>query len=55
MLFLLSSQLNEKSSAKYFFVECIPNEVNGVYLGLEDDLEGPRIIFFDFDEMKIRE
>lgn len=55
MLLLLSSQLYEKSSGEYFFVEWIPNEVDSIYLGLEDNLEGSRIIFFDFDEVKIRE
>lgn len=55
MFLLLSSQLDEKSSGEYLFVEGVPDEVDGVDFGLEDDFERPRIVFFDFDEMKIRE
>ena len=55
VLSLLSSHFNEKSSGKYFFIEAIPDEIDGVDPCLEYDFERSWIVFFDFDECEVTE
>ena len=54
MFFLLSSHFDEKPPGEYFFIRWIFDEIDGINSCLEDDLKGSRIIFFDFDEVKVR-
>jgi hypothetical protein len=55
MFLLLSSQLDEKSSGQNLLIKATSNEIDGVNFGLEDDLEGSRIVLLDLDEVVIRE
>lgn len=55
MFLLLSSHFDVEASGEYFFIKGVPNEVDGIDFGLEDDLKGSRVIFFDLDEFEIRE
>lgn len=55
VFFLLSAHLDEESSAQNFLIEFIPDEIDGVNFGFEDDFEGSGVIFFDFDEVEFRE
>jgi hypothetical protein len=55
MFSLLSSHFDEEAPIEYFFVEGAAYEVDGINSSFEDNLEGSRVIFFDFDEVVVRE
>ena len=55
VLFLLSSHFDEESSVADLFVEAVSNEMDGIDPGFEDNFEGARIVFFDFDEFEVGE
>lgn len=55
MFLLLSSHLDVEASGEYFLIKRVPNEVDGIDFGIEDDFKGPRVVFFNLDEFEIRE
>lgn len=55
VLSLLPSHLDEEAPVADFFIEAVPDEVDGVDSGLEDDFEGARVVFFYFDELEVGE
>ena len=55
VLSLLSSHFNEKSPVADFFIERISDKIYGVDSSFEDDFEGSRIVFFDFNEFEVWE
>lgn len=55
VLLLLPSHLDEEASGEYFLIKGVPNEIDGIDFGLEDDFKGPRVVFFDLDEFEIWE
>lgn len=55
MLLLLPSHLDVEASGEYFLIKGVPNEIDGINFGLEDDFKGSRVVFFDLDKFEIRE
>lgn len=53
MFLLLSSQLDEKPPCQDLLIKAIPDEVDGIDFGLEDNFEGSRVVLLDLDEMEI--
>lgn len=55
VLFLLSSHFDKEPSCQYLFIEWVFDEINGIDSCLKDYFEWSRIVFFDLDEVNIRE
>ena len=55
VILMLSSHLDEEAASKYFLIVAGLDEVNCVDLGLEDDFEGSRVVFFDLYEVEFGE
>lgn len=55
MLLLLPSHFDVEAPGEYFLIKGVPNEIDGIDFGLEDDFKGPRVVFFDLDEFEIWE
>lgn len=55
MFFMLSAHLDEETSGEDLLVELFFDEIDGINFGFEDDFEGSRVVFFDFDELIVGE
>ena len=51
---LLSTHFNKKPSGEYFFIEAVSDEIDGVNPRLEDNFEGSWVVFFNFNQFKVR-
>ena len=55
VLLVLTTHLDKETSGQNFLVELLLDEINGVDLGLKDDLKGTWIVLLDLDKLVVRE